>query len=302
MKQYKYPNFFLIGAPKSGTTSLAYYLAQHKNVFFSTPKEPWFFSAPEFTGPFSTYEEYLNLFSGVNSNHKAVGEGSVFYLYSSHAVADILERFPSAKFIVMLRNPVDASFSAFVQSKKSVNKVARDQFKTFKEAWYAQNDRARGLYIPKGNGAPEKFQYGKIFSYHHQLKRLFNLVNRDNVHIIIFDDLKSDTKKVYKNVLSFLGLPFQEINSYEAKNTMAVINDNNFLKKMLMELLSIGYNFKRKIGIHKSFAIISKFYNSKNIKIEKPDPEFRHELIEYFKEDIEKTEILIGKDLSAWKK
>ena len=298
----KHPNFFIVGAPKCGTTSLAYYLSEHKKVFFSTPKEPCFFSAPEFPGPVSNFNEYLNLFKGADSSHLAIGEGSVWYLCSTHAIADILERFPDSKFIVMLRNPVEASFSGFVQTKKGVSKKNRDQFKSFEKAWHAQNERAKGLHIPKGCSAPKKFQYGKVFSYSHQLERLFSLVNKKNIHVIIFDDFKLNTDKEYRKVLTFLGLPYQKLETYEARNKMGVIHVDSLFKRILISVLSLGIKIKDLLGIRKTLNVVSKFHDSKDIKIERPNEKFRTELIEYFHDDIEKLESLLDRDLSAWKK
>lgn len=297
----KHPNFFIIGAPKCGTTSLAYYLSKHKKVFFSTPKEPCFFSAPEFPGPVSNFKEYLNLFKGADSSHIAIGEGSVWYLCSTHAIADILERFPDSKFIVMLRNPVEASFSGFVQTKKGVSKKNRDQFKSFEKAWNAQKERAKGLHIPKGCSAPMKFQYGKVFSYFQQLERLFSLVNRENIHVIIFDDFKLNTDKVYRGVLSFLELPYQKPETYEARNKMGLIHVDSIFKRILIRVLSLGIKIKDILGIRKTLNVVSIFHNSKDIKIDKPKGEFRVEIQRYFHDDIEKLELLLNRDLSAWK-
>ena len=81
------PNFFIIGAPKSGTTALYQYLSSHPNIYMCTPKEPHYFSN-ELNGVafVKTLDEYQNLFKGKNKNHKIIGEASVWYLYSENAL------------------------------------------------------------------------------------------------------------------------------------------------------------------------------------------------------------------------
>src|SRR3990167_9603139 len=107
-EKIKKPNFFILGAPRCGTTSLSTYLREHPNVFFSFPKEVNFFSSDIYSSTLcSDISSYLKLFSNSEEIHLAVGEGSVFYLASNCAVPSILQFNPQAKFIVMVRNPVD---------------------------------------------------------------------------------------------------------------------------------------------------------------------------------------------------
>ena len=299
----KEPNFFIIGAPKCGTSSLANYLSMHTNVFFTKPKEPWFFSYPEYPGPHkNNYDSYLNLFKNVENRHSAIGEGSVYYLYSSHAVKDILQRFSDAKFIVMLRNPIEAAFSSFVQNKKGVHPNSLETLSTFREAWDAQDERLEGKKLPKNCGAVGKFQYRYIYSYSKQLERLYSLVKKENIHIILFEDFVKNTEKEYVKTLKFLGLPIHRLKSYEVKNKMGVISQDTRLKKLIVSFISFALRIKNKMGITKSFNIINGLLVNKVIKIEKPKDDFREELINYFKKDIKQTENLIGIDLSEWRK
>ena len=79
----KYPNFFIIGAPKSGTTSMYKYLKKHPNVFMSDKKGPHYFSSDiKYHDRVEKERDYLNLFKSKSKNQFAVGEASVFYLYS----------------------------------------------------------------------------------------------------------------------------------------------------------------------------------------------------------------------------
>ncbi len=102
------PNFFIVGAPKCGTTALSEYLREHPNVFMCSPKEPKYFDF-DFNYPIEwTEKSYLNLYSKADpKRHHAIGEASVTYHYSECAISRILKLNPESKFIIMLRNPVD---------------------------------------------------------------------------------------------------------------------------------------------------------------------------------------------------
>ena len=98
------PDFFIVGAPKCGTTALYEYLRPHPNVFMSTVKEPHFFAKDLGSYPhIKTDEEYAALFAGANEQHLRVGEASVYYLRSAVAIPNIREFNPDARLIAMFR-------------------------------------------------------------------------------------------------------------------------------------------------------------------------------------------------------
>jgi hypothetical protein len=107
-----YPNFFIVGAPKSGTTALHTYLGMHPEVFMG-PKEAHFFAPDVRIEPLDS-DKYFEGFVGAEGK-ACIGEASVFYLYPEKAAAAIHEFNPNAKIIVMLRNPVDLLYSLHSQ-------------------------------------------------------------------------------------------------------------------------------------------------------------------------------------------
>src|SRR4030042_1778226 len=86
----KKPDFFIIGAPKGGTTSLAAWLADHPQVYMSSAKEPHFFNTDEPHHLSRSLSKYESLFEGAGIEHRAVGEASTGYLLSQVAVSNIL--------------------------------------------------------------------------------------------------------------------------------------------------------------------------------------------------------------------
>ncbi|MFO7878451.1 MAG: sulfotransferase, partial [Bacteroidales bacterium] len=140
LKDTKKPEFFLIGAPKCGTSSLARYLDSHPDVHFSYPKEPNYFNT-DFSKKqrmFTDETLYLNQCFHKAADKNIAGEGSVWYLYSKEAVPNILKFQPDAKFIVMLRNPVDVAYA--MHSTHLRNKV-NENVDDFKKAWDLQEIR-----------------------------------------------------------------------------------------------------------------------------------------------------------------
>ena len=105
------PNFFIIGAPKCGTTSLHNYLKSHSQITMSNPKEPHYFSEDINNGGIRNKEKYADCFSHGKRNAIAIGESSTLYLYSRVAVQNIYNYNKDVKFITMIRNPIEIARS-----------------------------------------------------------------------------------------------------------------------------------------------------------------------------------------------
>src|SRR3712207_4104321 len=112
------PNFLVIGAMKSGTTALYYYLEQHPEIYMSPVKEPNFFSQENAADTVTHIGTYEQLFKGA-SGKKAIGEASHSYLYEPRAAAEIRRYVPKVKLIAILRNPIDRAYSHFLHMVRS---------------------------------------------------------------------------------------------------------------------------------------------------------------------------------------
>jgi len=133
------PNFFIPGAPKCGTTSLAQWLGEHPNIFIPALKEPRFFSTDLFQTVKSEVE-YWHLFNKATGDHQCIGEASTLYLYSKVAIPKIEVSLDKPKYIVMLRNPVDMAYSLHEQKLYARSETVED----FKTAWELSSYRRRG--------------------------------------------------------------------------------------------------------------------------------------------------------------
>lgn len=199
------PNFFIVGAPKCGTTALYEYLNAHPDVFVCPIKEPHFFGS-DFEGErfkrAGGLEGYLRLFDAAGHT-KRVGEASIFYLFSQRAAQEIHDFDPDAKIIALLRSPVEMLYSWYYELRFQ----AEEPLTTFQAALDAESKRKQGRQIPpRLFNMPESLHYRDLARFTEQVQRYFDVFGRDAVKVIIFDDLKTDTPGVYRQTLNFLDL------------------------------------------------------------------------------------------------
>ena len=194
------PNFFIVGAPKCGTTAMHAYLAQHPDVFMSDPKEPHYFGRDlEFRyrrrPSAAQYESY---FAGAADRRRA-GEASVWYLYSEGAAQEIAELVPDARIVAMVRDPVDMIPSLHGQFVFNGHEDL-----SLADALAAEHDRAAGRRIPPHANFPRGLLYRRVASYAEQLERYLERFGRDRVHVILYDDFRADAAATYRRLLEFL--------------------------------------------------------------------------------------------------
>lgn len=292
----KKPNLFVIGAPKCGTTALCSYLEKHPDIIFSTPKEPNYFCT-DIVGDYcsaSTEEEYISrCFPIEMSQYVIVGDGSVSSLYSKTAVQNILRFNPDAKFVVMLRNPIELVYSLHGQLLLNGQEDVED----FIVAWRLQEKRSKGNCIPKRCMMPRMLQYGEVGRLGAQLDRLYSQVSKKQVLVLLSEELKSNPAGEYKKVLQFLNL--QEHNP----DGFPVVNESQRNRsKHLDEMLRAIAILKKRLNIRTSFGILTGLSQS-NVKPYKRKPlpsQFNRELSEYFSEDVEKLSLIIERDCTHW--
>jgi len=291
----KGPNFFIIGAPKCGTTSLASWLGEHPNIFMSKPKEPQYFNT-DYSAPArpSSLKEYEKLFEGASSWHKAVGEATTGYLMSKEAVPNILNYRPSARFIACLRSPIEMAQSRHSQ----LLKMGIESESSFEVAWSLREARQRGENIPATCHDRKVLLYGENCMLGRQMKRVFKIVSRENVLAIFLEDMKSDPRREYMRMLDFLGVEDDGRSSFPVKNVRAV---PRFL--LISQSLRIAGLAKTKLGLRKGMGIgrlISRLNNRKPSVKQNLSPKIEDTLRNYFKEDIVLLSSITGRDLSHW--
>ncbi|MEP0854547.1 sulfotransferase [Trichocoleus sp. DQ-U1] len=295
------PNFFIAGAPKCATTALYAYLSTHPNVFMPDVKEPHYFAEDLFDfRKIKTLNQYLELFQEATEEHKAIGEASVFYLYSADAIRNVYNFNENAKIILMLRNPVDLAYSLHAEHLYCFYEDERD----FECAWNLQNSRKNGLHLPKLCRVPGFLQYASVCKLGNQVEKLLTIFPSSQVKIILYDDFTASTKAVYKDVLHFLEVPldgrlnFPRINENKSHQFSLI---GKFTERPPLPLVKIALQFKETLGLER-LGVIDKIRQS-NTRVRPRkmlNVDFKAELINEFREDIEKLSRLVDKDLSHW--
>lgn len=194
------PDFFIIGAPRCGTTSLFAYLSANPSIFMTGTKEPKYFCSdlPTPLRKVQGLQEYGELYPPVGCD-LVCGEATPWYLYSRVAVPAILRCHPEAKFIVMLRDPTAMAESLYAKHCL----VGLEEAPTFEAAWQAQ--RPEHLADRRLDGPPiPNFPYGDVCALGQQLRRLYAQVSRARVRVVFLEDLARDPRVVIGDVASFL--------------------------------------------------------------------------------------------------
>lgn len=310
MKQgLRKPDFFIVGAPKCGTTAMTEYLRQHKEIFIPNVKELHFFGsdltfrqllnrAPDWFE--MTEQKYLSYFADAR-DEKRLGEASAGYLYSKNAATEIKNFKPDADIIIMLRNPVDMLYSWHSQSLY----VCNEDIENFEDAFNAEEDRKHGMRIPHTVFWVEGLYYSEMAKFSKHVKRYIDIFGREKVHIIAFDDFKKNTGRVYEETLRFLGVNVQFKPNFRIINPNKVLRSQT-LQKILVKPPSIFQPLGKAVSRNKMVRdFIVKCLTLFNTRYEtRPllDPEFRSRLQSQFAPELEKLSRLLDRDFTRWTK
>ncbi|HYV91238.1 MAG TPA: sulfotransferase [Chitinophagales bacterium] len=303
------PNFFIVGAPKSGTTSLYFYLKSHPQIFLPRRKELLFFCDDlHFTYPILNERQFLDYYRETRDQQVA-GEVSVWNLYSRNAAQNIFQFNPDSKIIIILRHPVDMLYALHSNHVFNDNETITD----FENALNAEADRKQGQQISSAIKCPvEGLYYSEVAAYSGQVQRYYDIFGKEKVKVILFDDFISDTKKVYADLLHFLSvdetvLPHGNGDSPEFK----IFNANKTTRSEPLKRLTIAPPQWMKVMGRKIFPHQSKRrdllmqwlwkVNTKEEERKRIDPQLRKKLISQFTPEILNLEKVIDRDLSRWR-
>ena len=269
--QMRDPNFFIIGAPKCGTTALSEYLRINPRIFMSFPKEPNHFCTDmaRRVGVVK-WKDYQNLFADANNSHQAVGESSVHYLRSQVAIPKLLDKYPDAKFIVMVRNPVTFLRSWHNQLIYSLSETEQD----FATAWNLQENRRQGRDLPPNCTDAYILDYKTAALFGEQAHRLLQYVARDRVLFLKFEDFITDIRTTYLRVLEFLGVDDDgqiEFAQYNAAHQARSRILNSVMRSLYAKLSRIS-PFPSKNPAHKIARNLFTKIRAANRSYQRPPP------------------------------
>ena len=291
------PQFFIVGAPKCGTTALWHWLRQHPQIYLPEKKELHYFGQ-DLDMYHSSLEEYLDWFKNARED-QIIGEASTSYFYSETAPYEILEFVEGAKVIIALRNPVDMVYSLHAQLVFS----GEEPIKDFRKALIEEPLRKKGCGLPKYRKAPTiYFLYTEVGKFSLYIRRYLAAFG-ERAYIVLYDDIKTRAHVVYREILEFLGVDntftpqFSVMNPYKRPRSYIL---SRFMG--LFPLTPVGNMFKKIIPKEVRSRIATKLWNLNSKYAEKPpmDPHLRRELTERFRDDIIELEKIIKRDLSAW--
>jgi hypothetical protein len=301
----KMPNFLIIGAAKSGTTAIWHYLKRHPQIYMSPRKHTRFFAyeveTPPFRGPGPTnptlpyavaeIEAYHALFDDV-TDEVAVGEASHSYLYRPEAPEHIRRYASDMKLIAILRNPAERAYSHHGQMVRN----GRERITDFALALEKEEARIRDNWWPE-------FHYVKVGLYHAQLRRYFDLFERDQIKVYLYEDLKHDPLGMLQDIFRFLGTDDAFVPNVTIRYNAAGFPRNNALHRALQELRRIRPGAEQLLPNkhYQSLLRIGGALHNLNLAAKRLSPGVRRRVIDtYFREDILELESLIQRDLSAW--
>ncbi len=204
----RFPDFFIVGQPKSGTTALYEMLGRHPEIFMPASKEPWFFAdelherpPPRPEGIAQTLEQYAALFAQARPDQR-VGEASALYLWSRSAAARIGAVRPDARIIAILREPAALLRSLHLQFVQTYIEVESD----FAKALALEPARRQGSQLPRHGYWPQALLYSEHVRYVEQLRRYAEIFGREQMHVLIYDDFRRDNEASVAGVLRFIGV------------------------------------------------------------------------------------------------
>lgn len=267
------PDFLILGAMRAGSTSLYRYLGAHPDVYI-TPKELGFFTE-HFDKEIDWYRDQ---YSG--RSEAVLGEATADYLARPSAMRRIAATLPEANLIASLRNPVDRAFSHYgLLSSRGVDTRTFDRAIDEELAAVAEHgpDAEGVFYLSHG-----------MYDVH--LARWFELVDRKRMHLVVFDELKSDPLEVYRRICRVLGVP------------------ETFVPEILGESVNAYVTF-RSIRVRKAAQRmpppLGRAVARLNTRQDADRPVMssggRAKLIEFYAPRIATIESLTGLDLSNWK-
>lgn len=294
------PNFLVIGAAKSGTTSLSYYLRQHPDIFFAREKESHYFlfpdGAPDYRGPrdreefvpliISDRDRYLACFAA-GAAAQLRGEASVYYMSDPKALRNALAFDPQMKFIAVLRDPAERSFSAWSHMMRD----GREPVENFLTAFGLESVRIAAHWSPG-------FFYESMSRYGDQIAGALDVVSRDQLHVVLYEDLVGRTDETLAEIFAFLGVRNVDIASERVMNPSG---NPRFraLNHLLTQRNPVKNALKRVIPYEAGTAIAQRVA-SWNLKRRDISDEDRRILDERFGDDIGHLSELLGRDLSLW--
>lgn len=277
------PTFLIIGAMRSGTTSLTNYLRPHPEVFMPEKKELHFFDVNYDKG----LAWYARQFRGAG-DRPAVGEATATYLYDEASMRRIAEAMPDVRLVAILRDPVDRAYSHYW-----LNRARGHENLGFEAATEAEEGRLATADLATRIGK----SYLDRGRYLEQLRRATEHFPRESLHVIILEHLRDEPERVYAELCRFLSVDDtvrpdnlgQQLGGFVRFRSLFLFRFNRLL-------------FRQNRSMPRRIARIVRKANVKEESYPAMDPELRQRLLRGFAEHNAELAAWLGRDLSAWQR
>jgi Sulfotransferase domain len=297
------PNFFIVGAARSGTSSLDHYLRQHPQLYTTPRKETHFFASdsfpPYFTGPgdermnellVRDKEQYTQLFTSA-AGAKAIGEASAFYLCFPEVAERIAQAVHDPKIIMILREPVDRAYSAYMF-------LLRDHRETLGFAEGLDREEER-----KQKGFEPMWWYKELSLYSSQVKHYLEVFGRQRVKVLLYEEFFANPAVVLREVFTFLGVKEDVVVDTSVRYNISGTPKSQMLYSILDHFIfypsPLEKRIKSLVPLHLRRAWASKAIGMFTRPVPL-DPQIQVQLKEYFAEDVGKLEDLLQRNLHCW--
>ncbi|PDV98288.1 sulfotransferase family protein [Candidatus Chloroploca asiatica] len=295
------PNFLVIGVAKAGTTSLHAYLNQHPQIAMSQIKEPDFFEYGEVDQPppassapypyaIQTLTTYQALFADLPTT-ALHGEASPSN-FEARACERISRYLPNAKFICILRQPVDRAYSAFAMHTKRGKEPETDFCRAYQDSARRWQKRFEG-HLPA-------YACRNAAWYVERLQDWLARFPRQQLHISLYDDLKDDPVTFVRKVYAFLEVDdsftpnvsqiYNQGAGIRSTSVNQFVRQNNRVKQWIRPWLPQPLRQK----------ITRWLTNLNQVPLPPLDPSLRNELTRPQHDDILRLQDIVGRDLSNW--
>ena len=295
------PNFFIVGAQKSGTSALVGWLQQHPSVFMSFPKEPGYLAFGEAGYPFSdgygrrapasnwvisSESTYLDLFSTASAEQTVIGEASTWYFSVSGVAQRIKHYSPDARVLVILRNPADRAYSAWCHARRD----DLEPCEQFSKALDMEQERGEVEFL---------LRYHRMGLYSEALAEYQALFDPSSLLVLFYEDLLGDEQTFWEGLCKFLA-----IESLDKAPLQRTLNRSGQPRSRFMQRMLNSYRVRaavKKILPYRGATLIKEKLDNINLRRFPPlDPVNRNRLQDYYRQDIELLESLTGKGLGSW--
>lgn len=292
------PTFFILGAAKAGTTSLYGLLKQHPEIYLSYVKEPMFFSHDE--NYQRGLEWYAETFFPKSRRYSRRGEATPHYLYWAEKVAPRMKAAygeQEVKFVVIFRDPVQRAYSWYWNMVKEGKEDL-----PFPQALAAEGERIRANWEHLYHAGFMTYGYYRGGCYATQVEEFLKYFPRQQFYFLLQEDLRNLEDETFRGLLCFLGVDSSISFTPVVANPASLprhralhrwLHSPSAMKEWIKAVIPLRWRYRFKVWLTER--------NMENISYPPLPQDVAFGLREKYRDEIDRLENLIGRDLSHWK-